>query len=129
MDTCAVGVAYTSVTHFQIRTAFQANKDGGNTLQPWRRPSQSLSWEVVDVEGMVKTGNRALRLRTASEAATSANLKRPVRVRLYPGAPHFEPAFSWRTDIDMCHHFLVCNDVLQHLRERPGGHIDSVRMS
>jgi hypothetical protein len=30
MDTYLVGVAYTSVTHIRIRTAFQANKDGCN---------------------------------------------------------------------------------------------------
>src|SRR5580693_9304879 len=40
-----------------------------------RRPTRSLSWEVVDGEGMVQTANRTLRLRTAS-AAASANLKR-----------------------------------------------------
>jgi hypothetical protein len=53
-----------------------------------RRPSQSLSWEVVDGEGMVQTANRTLRLRTAS-AAASANLKRLVRVRLYPARTMF----------------------------------------
>src|ERR1700686_5025821 len=61
-----------------------------------RRPSQSLSREVVDGEGMVQTANRTLRLRTSSAAATSANLKRPVRVRLYPRAPCFAPALSCR---------------------------------
>ena len=49
-----------------------------------RRPSQGL--RVVDGEGMVQTANRTLRLRTASAAAKSASLKRPVRVRLYPRA-------------------------------------------
>jgi len=34
MDTYVVGLAYTSVTHFRIRAAFQANKDGGTTNQP-----------------------------------------------------------------------------------------------
>jgi hypothetical protein len=34
MDTYVVGVAYASVTHIRIRTAFQANKDGGTTNQP-----------------------------------------------------------------------------------------------
>jgi hypothetical protein len=34
MDTYAVGLAYTLVTHFRIRAAFQANKDGGTTNQP-----------------------------------------------------------------------------------------------
>ncbi len=60
-----------------------------------RRPSQGLSREVVDGEGMVQTANRTLRLRTAS-AAKSARLKRPVRVRLYPRAPCFALALSCR---------------------------------
>jgi len=59
-----------------------------------RRPSQGL--RVVDGEGMVQTANRTLRLRTASAAAKSASLKRPVRVRLYPRAPCFAPALSCR---------------------------------
>jgi hypothetical protein len=58
------------------------------------RPSQGLS-RVVDGEGMVQIANLTLRLRTAS-AAASANLKRPVRVRLYPRAPCFAPALSCR---------------------------------
>ena len=49
-----------------------------------------------DGEGMVQTANRTLELRTASAAAKSARLKRPMRVRLYPRAPRFAPALSCR---------------------------------
>ncbi len=60
-----------------------------------RGPTQSLCWEVVDGEGMVQTANRTLRLRAAS-AAASANLKRPMGVRLYPRALCFALALSCR---------------------------------
>ena len=130
----------TSVTHFQVlRLLLTRNEDAGTTRQLLaarftptsvqttacgaqaisqvkNRPSQGL--RVVDGEGMVQTANRTPRLRTASAAAKSASLKRPVRVRLYPRAPCFT-LLRVVTHIDMCYHFLVWNDGLQHLRKRP----------
>jgi hypothetical protein len=47
MDIHVVGLAYTSVTHFQIRAAFQANKDVGTTNQPWRQGSRSTGVQTT----------------------------------------------------------------------------------